>query len=314
MSYPKKIRTIFIGTPLFAIPSLKALISDDFFDIIAVVTQPDKKVGRKQIITPPPVKIEAQKNNIQVFQPNKISELEEKILELKPDLIVLIAYAKIISERILDISEYGAINVHGSLLPKYRGASPIQGAILNGDDKTGITIMKMAKGLDSGPILAEKEVFVASDDTASSLYEKLSQISSETLPEVLKKYIKGEIAPVKQNDEQATYVGLIKKEDGRIDWNKSAQEIERLIRAMNIWPGAFAYIGEQSLKIIEAENNCLEINKYKIGEVFLHNNKLAVQCGKDSLVINKLQIEGKKETTAEEFLRGHKNFLGIILK
>ncbi len=183
MAYPEKIRTIFIGTPDFAVPSLRALIKDEQFDIIAVVTQSDKKVGRKQVITPPPVKIEAEKNNIPVFQPNKILNLKSQILNLKPDIIIVIAYAQIIPESILDLPKFGCVNVHGSLLPKYRGASPIQAAILGGDKETGITIMKMAKGLDSGPILAKKELNIAPSDTAASLYEKLSLVSAGALPE-----------------------------------------------------------------------------------------------------------------------------------
>jgi methionyl-tRNA formyltransferase len=325
MAYPEKIRTIFIGTPLFAVPSLNALIKDERFDIVAVVTQGDKKAGRKQVVTPPPVKIEAEKNNIPVFQPEKILNLESEILNLKPDIIIVIAYAQIIPEKILNIPEYGCINVHGSLLPKYRGASPIQAAILNGDDKTGITIMKMAKGLDSGPILAEKEVNIAPSDTTASLYERLSRISAEILPEVLKKYIEGKIKPVEQDGAKASYVGLIKKEDGRVNWNKPAEEIERLIRAMNVWPCAYAMIDDrrqktddrkekQILKIIEVDHKPLKINKYKIGELFLDNNKLAVQCGKDALIIKKLQLEGKKEMASEEFLRGYKKFVGKIME
>jgi methionyl-tRNA formyltransferase len=308
-----KIKAIFIGTPDFAIPSLRALIKDERFDMVAVVTKEDKKVGRKQAVTPPPVKIEAEKNNIPVFQPYKILNLESEILNLKPDIIIVIAYAQIILEKILNIPKYGCINVHGSLLPKYRGASPIQAAILNGDDKTGITIMKMAKGLDSGPILDEKEVNIDPSDTTASLYERLSLISAETLPEVLKKYIEGKIKPVEQDDAKASYVGLIKKEDGRVNWNKPAEEIERLIRAMDIWPGAFTYIKERLLKIIGVENNILEINNYKAGEIFLHNGKLAVQCGKNALVIKELQLEGKKAMGGEEFLRGQGDVEGKIL-
>jgi methionyl-tRNA formyltransferase len=314
MTNQNKIKTIFIGTPDFAVPSLRALIKDEDFDVVAVITQPDKRVGRKQILTPPPVKVEAQKHNIVIHQPEKIFNLKYLILNLNPDIIIVIAYAQIIPESILEIPKYGVINIHGSLLPKYRGASCIQAAILNGDEKTGITIMKMDKTLDTGPILAQTEIGIALDDTAGSLYAKLSELGASILTSTLKKYIAGEIKPQPQDNSSASYVGLLKKEDGKIDWKKSAEEIEKHIRAMNPWPSAFAKIKNKNLKIIEAENNILKINKHKIGELFLDNNKLAIQCGQDALIIKKLQLEGKKEMVTEEFLRGHKDLIGMLLQ
>lgn len=318
-----KIKTIFIGTPDFAVPSLRALIKDGDFDIIAAITQPDKKVGRKQILTPPPVKIEALKHNIPVAQPPKIINYQLQISELNPDIIIVIAYAQIIPESILKIPKYGIINIHGSLLPKYRGASCVQAAILNGDEKTGITIMKMDKTLDTGPILTQTEIGITPDDTTGSLYAKLSELGAEILAPALKKYIAEEIKPQAQNNAQASYVGLLKKQDGKIDWKKTAEEIEKFMRAMSPWPCAYAKIKNKkskikniflTLKIIEAENEPLKINKYKIGELFLYENKLAVQCGTDALIIKKLQLEGKKEMAAEEFLRGNKNLIGETLQ
>ncbi len=319
-----KIRCIFIGTPSFAVPTLHTLINDEQFDIMAVVTQPDKKAGRKQAITPPPVKIEAEKYNIPVYQPEKIKDLKLKIKELKPDLIIVAAYAQIIPESILDIPKFGIINIHGSLLPKYRGASCIQAAIINGDAKTGVTIMKMDKGLDTGPVLTQSLINIAPNDTAGSLYEKLSELGAKILPPCLKKYIADEIEPRRQNNSLSSYAGLLKKQDGKINWKKSAIEIERFIRAMSPWPSAFTSLKIKNqkskiknnyinIKILKIKHETLTTNKHKAGELFLHDGSLAVQCGQDSLIIKKLQLEGKKEMTAEEFLRGYKSLVGSIL-
>jgi methionyl-tRNA formyltransferase len=319
-----KIKTIFIGTPTFAVPSLKHLINDKQFDIIAVVTQPDKKIGRKQILTPTPVKVEAEKFRIPVYQPEKISDEGLRMANFRPDLIIVVAYAQIIPENILNIPKYGIVNVHGSLLPKYRGASCIQAAILNGDKKTGVTIMKMDKGLDTGPILAQSLIDILPTDTTGSLYEKLSELGAKTLLPTLKEYIAGKIKPRPQNHSCASYVGLLKKQDGKIDWEKSAVKVERFIRAMTPWPSAFTIIDARTqtaddrnrnwiLKILRAEYEPLKVNNYKVGELFSRGNKLAVQCGKDALIIKKLQLEGKKELTAEEFLRGYKKLIGCVL-
>jgi methionyl-tRNA formyltransferase len=313
-----KIKTIFMGTPDFAVPSLRVLIKDEQFDIVGVITQPDKKIGRKQIVTPPPVKIEALKNKIPIFQSDKILNLKFEILNLKSDIIVVVAYAQKLPKKILDLPKFGCINVHASLLPKYRGAACIHAAIMNGDKETGITIIKMDKGLDTGPILAQKTLQISPEDTGGSLFEKLAQLGAKILIPTLKKYIDGQIKPIAQNNLKASYVGLLKKEDGKIDWKKTASELGRFIRAMNPWPSAFTEFRIKNLelriiKVLEVEYEPLKINRYKIGEIFLHNGKIAVQCGKDALVIKKLQLEGKKITTSEEFSRGHKELIGEIL-
>lgn len=333
----KKIRTIFISTPDFGIPALRALIEDKQFDIVAVITQPDKKVGRKQIITPPPIKVDAKKHKIPVWQPEQISaclpvrlteqvgadrrsqDIKYRILDI--DLIVVIAYAQLIPEKILDMPKYGCINVHGSLLPKYRGAACIQAAILNGDRKTGVTIMKIDKGLDTGPILSQKEIHIKPTDTAGTLYQRLSGLGAELLILTLKKYIAGEIKLKPQNSKKASYVKKLKKQDGHINWTKSAPVIERFIRAMTPWPGAYAKIKNKKqkikndliLKIIEVEHESVKINGHKTGELLLHNQKLAVQCGQDALIIRKVQLAGKKQITAKEFIHGYKNLINTIL-
>lgn len=317
-----KIKTIFIGTPDFSVPSLRALINDKNFNVIAAIAQPDKKVGRKQIVTPPPVKVEALKYNIPVFQPEKISDLKPEIKNLRPDIIVVAAYAQIIPKSILDIPRYGCVNVHASLLPKYRGASCIQAAIINGDKETGITIMKMDEGLDTGPIIFQKNINIENFDTGGSLFNKLSALGAEILTPALLKFVSGEIKHIPQNNSKASYAGLLKKNDGKINWSKNAEQLEKFIRAMNPWPSAFAQIKSQKskiksylliFKIITVEHEPIKINKYQIGEVFLNDEKLAVQCGRDSLIIEKLQMEGKKVMESKEFLRGQKDFIGTIL-
>lgn len=317
-----KIRTIFIGASDFGIPAFRALLKDKRFKIIAVITQPDKPAGRKQILTPPPIKTEAEKCRIPIFQPRRINDLKSQIANLKPEIIIVIAYAQIIPEEILNLPKYGCVNIHGSLLPKYRGAACVQAAILNNDKQTGITIIKMDKGLDTGPILWQNKINIESRDTAGALYEKLSFLGAEILPIAVKKYIAGEIKPIPQDNAKASYVKRLKKQDGLIDWAKPAVEIKRFIRAMAPWPNAYTKIKnqkskikiiEKNLKITEIEHQPLKINKYKIGEIFPRNGKLAVQCGKGALIIKKLQLEGKKEMTSEDFLRGYKWIVGSVL-
>lgn len=308
-----KIRTIFIGTPGFGLPALQNLIKDASFDVVGIITQPDKPVGRKQIITSPPIKIEGEKNNIPVFQPEKICCIEGEILNLKPNLIVVAAYAQIIPEKILDIPKYGSINIHGSLLPKYRGASCIQASIINGDTETGVTIMKMDIGLDTGDILAQNSLKIASNDTSDTLYTKVSKIGAELLIPTLKGYIAEDIKPKKQDSSKSSYAKQLKKEDGKINWDNSAEEIERFIRAMFSWPGAWTTLNNKKIKILKATIEAVQ-KKNKIGELFIEDNQLAVQCSKDILFINNLQLEGKKETTGKEFIKGYKDLIGKILE
>ncbi len=309
----QKIKTIFMGTPEFAVPGLKRLLETSDFDVVAVFTQPDKAVGRKQTITPSAIKKLAQEHNVKVFQPEKIKTEIETIKNFSPDLIVVIAYGKIIPQSILDIPKHGCINVHASLLPKYRGAACLNAPILNGDQETGITIMKMDAGLDTGPILKQVKIKLDQQETLKTLHDKLSNLGAETLPDTLIDLVDGKIEPITQNDSQASYIGLLKKEGGKIDWNKPAEEIERMIRALNPWPGTYTEYNDKTIKIIEAKNQTLKINDYKIGEVFKNNDELAVQCGQDALVILKLQTEGKKEMTDQEFINGNQDFIGQIL-
>jgi len=307
------IRTIFMGTPEFALPGLKSLIEAADFEIIGVFTQTDKPVGRQQILTPPSVKELALQYDLKVFQPEKIKTEIETIKNLKPDLIVVIAYGKIIPQEILDIPKYNCINIHASLLPKYRGAACLNAPILNGDSETGVTIMKMEAGLDTGPILRQTKMILTGRETLTMVHDKLAFLGTEILVATLRDWVQGKIEPQIQDDSQSSYIKTLKKEDGRIDWSKPAIEIERIIRALNPWPGTHSNWKNKTIKIITVEQKPLEKTNKIIGQVFKTDNKLAIQCGQGALVILKLQLEGKKIMTSEEFLRGNQNFINQIL-
>ncbi len=299
-------RLIFMGTPEFSLPGLTSLINDQLYDIVGVFTQPDKAVGRHQALTPPPVKNLAQKHNLKVFQPQKIKAEIENIKNLQPDLIVVIAYGKIIPQDILDIPKYGCINVHASLLPKYRGAACLNAPILNGDTETGVTIMQMEAGLDTGPILRQAKIKLTDTETLENVHDKLSLLGAELLTPTLHDFVAGKITPQIQNESEASYIKILKKEDGRIDWTKSAREIERMVRAYNPWPGTHTSSNQKNVKIIAVNHDLLKTNNYKSGESFLSEGRLAIQCGQDALYILKLQLEGKKIMESTEFIRGHK--------
>jgi len=308
-----KIKIIFFGTADFALPSLQALVNDELFKIILVVTQSDKPSGRKQLLTVSPVKLLAKNFDLPISQPQKISEITFDLKKLNPDLIIVVAYAQILPEIILNLPKYGCLNVHGSLLPKYRGASPIQTALLNNDKQTGTTIIKMDKGLDTGAILAQSPLPILVNDNAGSLHDKLAKLSSQLLIPTIKKYLDGKIKPRPQDNNLASYAPKLKKSDGLINWNKTASENESFIRAMSPWPSAWTWWKGKQIKIVSVQHLPLEINSYKPGKIFIYNSGLVIQCGKDALIIKKLQLEGKKELSSEEFLRGQRDFIGTIL-
>lgn len=295
-----------MGTPEFSLPGLKTLMDEKNFKIVGVFTQTDKPVGREQKLTPPPVKRLALENGLAVFQPEKIKDELEHIKNLQPDLIVVIAYGKIIPQSILDIPTYGCINVHASLLPKYRGAACLNAPLLNGDPETGVTIMKMEAGLDTGPILRQATMKLEGKETLEDVHDKLSILGAEILIPTLNDFMAGKIEPQIQDETKASYIKTLKKEDGKIDWKKSAEEIERMVRAYNPWPGAYGLDNGKIVKIISVDSNILKSNNHKIGEIFLDNGRLAIQCGQDALVILKLQTAGKKIMASEEFWRGNK--------
>lgn len=319
-----KVKTILMGTPEFAENIFRKFYNDlkDKFEIIAVVTAPDKPVGRKQVLTPSPIKKWAMENNLPILQPDKIRKPEwvGKIKELNPDLIILIAFGQIIPQEILDIPKYKALNIHPSLLPKYRGASPVQSVILNGENETGVCLMTMDAEMDHGEIISNLQFSISNKPTYSELAKNLSDLGAELLIKTLPDYIEGKIKPQEQNHEQATFCKLIKKEDGKIDWGKSAEEMERMIRALNPWPGTYAKFQNPNskfqinFKILNAETLNKNTN-HKVGEVFLDENKnLCVQTGNGTLILKTIQLEGKKPTPARDFLNGHKEIIGTILQ
>jgi methionyl-tRNA formyltransferase len=283
-----KIKIIFIGTPEFGAIILEELVKNNYQPIL-VITNPDKLAGRKQVLTSPPVRLAAQKYKIPIEQPERIKNLELRIKNLKPDLVICAAYGQIISKEILEIPKYGCFNIHPSLLPKYRGPSPIQTAILNGDKKTGVTIMLMDEKMDHGPILAKRELKITnpkSEITYQELHDKLAEIGAKLLIKTIPDWINGKIKPQTQNEKKATYTKIIKKEDGKIDWKKPAQEIERQIRALNPWPGTFTFIKKRGKKI-----------RIKICQAELSKN--------NQLIIKKLQPESKKPMSFEDFKKGY---------
>ncbi|MFH1509898.1 MAG: methionyl-tRNA formyltransferase [Candidatus Nealsonbacteria bacterium] len=315
----KNLKIIFMGTPEFGAIILKGLIDNDFKPDL-VITTPDKPVGRKQIITPPPVKVLAQENNIPVMQPVKLKEITEDIKKMNPDLIIEAAYGKLIPKELLDIPKYKTINVHPSLLPKYRGASPIQSVILNGDKKTGVTIMLVEEKLDSGPILSQEEVEIREKETAKELHNKLAILGTDLLIKTIPQWVSGEIKEKEQEETEATYFNIIKKEDGKINWKESADVIERKVRAFDPWPGTFTTWEKDgnTMKIKILKSRVLispDNTTYPMGKVLVvPQNEIGIQCKENFFVIEELQMEGKKPTKAEDFIRGHKDFIGTILK
>ncbi|MGF7395992.1 methionyl-tRNA formyltransferase [Thermoanaerobacterium thermosaccharolyticum] len=297
---------VFMGTPEFAVPSLEKLIESGH-NVMLVITQPDKPRGRGKKISYSPVKECAIKNNIDVFQPQKLKnnkEVFDKLRKLNPDLIVVAAYGKILPEEILQIPRYGCINVHASLLPKYRGAAPINWAVINGEKETGITIMYMEKGLDTGDILLQKSIPILEEDNSETVHDKLAVLGGNALIDAINKMVDGALKPVKQDDSKATYAPILEKSIGLIDWQKSAVEIKNLVRGLRPWPVAYTYYKGNMLKIWAAEVYSYE-GKEKPGTVITTGSALIVKCGKDALKILEIQSEGKRRMTVEEFLRGH---------
>jgi methionyl-tRNA formyltransferase len=305
-------RIVFMGTPEFAVPSLRALI-DSGENVVAVVTQPDKPKGRGLEVASPPVKVLAEKHGIPVLQPAKIKndEFLNELKKINPDLICVAAYGKILPRNILDIPPYGCINVHASLLPKYRGAAPINWAIIKGEKITGITIMKMDEGMDTGGMLLKKELLIDDEDTGETLSEKLSEIGAKLLIETITLLKEGELHPIPQNSSEATYAPMLKKEDGNIDWKKTAEEIRNLIRGALPWPGAYTNLEGKLLKIYKART--VE-GEGKPGEVIKSDSTtIRISTGNGTLDIIELQIEGGKKLIAEEFLRGRRIKAGTIV-
>ena len=318
-----KVRTVFMGTPEFSVTPLETLISSDFIEVIAVICNQDKPTGRNQVMTPPPTKVLAQKYNIPVLQPDKIRKPEwvEKIKELNPELIIVAAFGQIIPKAILDIPKYSSINIHGSLLPKLRGASPIQFAILEGLKKTGVTIMIMDELMDHGPILSQAEIDIDTKETSETLYKKMSQLGSGLLMDTLPKWLDGSLKPTEQNHNELTLTKILKKEDGKIIWSNTAEKIERQIRAFNPWPQTFCFFKDQTnqekrLKILDADTIKKEALTEDIYGTLISDEEknVLIQTGEGYLKLNKVQPEGKTPMSAQEFINGYGYLIGNCLE
>lgn len=304
-------RIVFMGTPDFAVPSLQALI-DAGHDVCAVYTQPDKPQGRKQILTAPPVKTLALEHDIPVFQPNTLKNEDEqaRLRELAPEVIIVVAYGKLLPKAVLDIPPHGCINVHGSLLPRWRGAAPIQWAVIAGDEMAGVTTMQMAEGLDTGDMLLTYETKVGEKETAGELFDRLALAGAELLTQTLVKL--DEITPRPQDEAQSCYAHMLDKQMAVIDWSKSAHEIDCLIRGLNPWPIALTTLSGERLKVFAAEKAA---GNGEPGTVLEADPKkgLTVACGEGALKLTEIQLVGGKRMKATDFLRGHAIEVGTKL-
>lgn len=306
-------RIVFMGTPDYAAVTLQKLI-DEKYDIAAVFAQPDKPVGRKQILTPPETKVLAQKYDIPVYQPKTLRDGEAyKVLkELNPDAIVVVAYGKILPKEILDLPKYGCINGHASLLPKLRGASPIQWAIVTGEKVTGVTTMLMDEGMDTGDILETAVINIGDEETAEELFDRLSVISADLMISTLKKAENNELSPKKQNHADATYAPIIKKEMAHLDFNKTADEICNAVRGFYSWPCAYCFINEKRIKVIKAKK--ANLTAQECGVVIDSNNKLVISCKGGSVELITVQPEGAKIMSASQMLNGHAISKGTVVE
>jgi len=303
-----------MGTPDFAAATLKALI-DGPDEVVALVTQPDRAKGRGKKLTPPPTKVLADAVGIPVLQPTKIKteEFHNGLLTYRPDLIVVAAYGRILPKSLLELAPLGCINVHGSLLPQYRGAAPIQWSVLNGDKETGVTIIQMSEGMDTGDILLKATIKTAPDETAGSLFDKLAVLGSATLLQAIEGLQDGTLIPVAQDHDLATVAPMLKKDDGLIDWKKDAKKIECLIRGLDPWPTAFCFLNSKRLRLFSPEVLHKESDAQPGTVLQADKRGLLVACGINTLLIKEIQPEGKKRMAVKSFLCGHPITAGTLL-
>lgn len=312
-------RVIFMGTPDFAVGTLEAILAAGH-EVVLTVTQPDKPKGRGKIMQASPVKVCAQKHGIAIYQPKKIREKEciEYLRGFAPDIMIVSAFGQILPKEILEMPRYGCVNVHASLLPKYRGAAPIQWAVINGDAISGVTTMRMDEGLDTGDMIEQTEVVLAADETGGSLFDRLAETGAELCVRTLEEIAKGTAKYTPQNHEEATHTSMIRKQLGEIDWKKPARELECLIRGLNPWPSAYTFLDGKTLKIWKAEvrdneqEEAIESGNASVtGEALepgtiirVMKDAIEVQTGQGILILKELQLEGKKRLSADAFLRG----------
>ena len=297
---------IFMGTPDFAVPTLQALVQNGY-EVALVVTQPDRPKGRGRQIAAPPVKVKAMELNLDILQPVtlKNDKFIDQIGHIQPDFLVVIAFGHILTEAILHLPKFGAINIHASLLPKYRGPAPIQWAIINGERQTGVTTMLMDKGLDTGDILLAKKEPILPEDTSADLHDRLALSSADLLIETLEGYASKKIKPIPQDHSQATYAPLLQKQDGHIDWKKPAEDLHAFIRGMTPWPGAFTYHHQSRLKVLRAARVLQNVSEPAGTILPSFADELLVATGKDALSILEIQGPSGKELAVADFLRGY---------
>jgi methionyl-tRNA formyltransferase len=308
-------RIVFFGTPSFALPSLRGLLQSPD-EVVAVVTQPDREKGRGRRVVSPPVKELALRHGLSLLQPEKVRDeaFQERIKTLRPDLIVVVAYGQILSKSLLEIAEHGAVNVHASLLPKYRGAAPIVWAILKGERVTGVTTMMMDESMDTGDILLQAEIPIDEKETGESLHGRLTSLGAQLLLRTVEGMKTGNIHPIPQDHSKATYAPPLRKEDGRINWSKEAIEIDRQVRAFNPWPGAFTEWNDQVLKIYRGEVREGRPTGKRGVVAWVGSDFIEVETGNGSFLIREVQLEGKRRMTVREFLSGHPVPVGTVFK
>ncbi len=310
-----RLRVVFMGTPAFAVPALRALIERGHV-VAGVFTQPDRRAGRGRKLRASPIKIFAEKRGLPVFQPSSLRQDADARLELAdlaPDAIIVAAYGLFLPDDVLRLPRLGCLNIHPSLLPRHRGPSPVSTAILEGDEMSGVTIMLLDEGVDTGPILAQTETRIAECETAEGLTERLFSLGSEMLVAALDLWERGQIAPTPQNDDEASFTKRLEREDGRIDWSRSAEDIARMVRAFIPWPGAFTARQGRTLKILNARpvRGALEGTPGTVVE--LEDSTIAVIAGEGALTVERLQLEGRQAMRAADFVRGYRDFVGSIL-
>ncbi|MBQ3889436.1 MAG: methionyl-tRNA formyltransferase [Clostridia bacterium] len=306
-------RVVYMGTPDFAVKPLLALLADGQ-EVVGVFTREDKPVGRKAVLTAPPVKVCAQEHGLTVFQPATLKNgAGLALLEpLKPDLVVVAAYGRILPPEVLQCPKYGCINLHGSLLPKYRGAAPIQRAVMNGEPVTGITVMQMNEGLDTGDMLLKKEVAVGCDETAGELFDRLTEVAAALIPETMCAIEAGTFRPEKQNEEESTYAAMLTKADSRLDWQKSAFEVHNHIRGLDPWPTATTTLDGKTLKLFRSS---LQGDAFGApGAARMTENGLEVSCADGAVLVREVQADGKRRMSAADFFRGHPLTDGTVLE
>jgi methionyl-tRNA formyltransferase len=306
------VRVIFAGTPDFAVPSLRAMVVGGYEPQL-VLTQPDRPAGRGQEPQPPPVKRLAVECGLAVAQPLRLDEVRDQLEQLKPELMVVVAYAHKVPYWLLTLPPMGVLNVHASLLPNYRGASPVAAALLNGDGEAGVSIMRLAEGWDTGPVFRQRAIAIEPDDNAGTLTDRLAELGAELLIEVLDLRVKGMITAKPQDQSKATYAPRLTKEDGRIDWSKPAEQLAREVRAYTPWPGSYTYWNGKMLKVLDARPKAIGHRPTAEAEPGRVLGDFAVETGDGVLSLRRMQLEGRKPMSAEEFLRGQTSIVGSVL-